>query len=156
MPTSERLAQITNWVEKLPIHEALEHNTLSPDAKKEILLKEFNLLINLSYEEDAIDMMLAEKYAAGNKEYSFKTERKPFKEYRCYFLDTDYFDTVSANVIKHWGAEIVLPKEALKFIEAAEDLGQVCTLNVFCNLLNEDVINITNHYIFITNKYPLN
>lgn len=60
-----------------------------------------------------------------------------------------------ASMIKRWSLtdHTTLPPEALDFITLCEESGLVYTLESFQSAINLDDLNLTDSYIFITDKY---
>lgn len=78
------------------------------------------------------------------------------KETRVYLMDVD--DThVTSYDIDNWllysERHDKLTQDAEHFITECEEIGKVYSLYEFQNACNLDEINLTNSYIFITNKY---
>lgn len=59
-----------------------------------------------------------------------------------------------ANMLERWSEnEGDLPPEALEFITLCEENGSVYSLQGFQFAINRDYINLTESYVFFTNKY---
>lgn len=79
---------------------------------------------------------------------------KNTKEIRVYWLNAEECGTLSGYDMEDWNGGTDLPDEALEFIEKAENVGQVTTLEEFMNKFNleEGPCDATD-FIFITSKY---